>query len=354
MNRYLILEDGTRIQGKAYGYEGSAYGELVFTTSMTGYMESLTDPSYRGQVLIFAFPTIANYSFDESQMESSGIQVEALVTKDAHSFLNGGKPGRDFDDFLKKSRVPGIDGVDTRTLVKRIREKGVMKVWISDSPEIPEDWPDPMARDLVSETSTRESYKVSGHDDLKILFIDIGAKRSLVSEMSRIGSLDVVPYNCDFKSLEGDYDAIFLSNGPGDPTHTSLQPVVDYIRQKIGKTPVYGVCLGHQVISIALGGKTEKMRYGHRGSNHAVTDGERIWITTHNHGYAVNRDSLENTELRVVQWDINDQTVEMVEHASLPVFSVQYHPEASPGPHDSRSFFDRIKERTVEYYAKKA
>lgn len=354
MDRYLILEDGTTIKGKAYGADTRAYGEIVFTTSMTGYMESITDPSYRGQTLIFAFPTIANYAYTEDQMESSRIQVEALVTKDAHSLLNGGRPGIDFDNLLKESGVPGIDGVDTRMLVKKIRENGVMKAWVNENPEFPDQWPDPMDRNLVGETSTKSPYKIEGPDELNILFIDVGAKKSLVARMSEIASLHVVPYDFDFRSADEDYDAIFVSNGPGDPSHQSLENVVKYIGSKISKIPVYGVCLGHQLISIAVGGKTEKMVYGHRGSNHAVTDGEHIWITTHNHGYTVNRESLDGTDLEVIQWDANDNTVEMVQHRNEPVFSVQYHPEASPGPHDSKWFFDKIKERTVEYYAKKS
>ncbi len=354
MDRYLMLEDGTILKGTAYGHDAGAYGEIVFTTSMTGYMESLTDPSYRGQILIFAFPTIANYPFSDGQMESSEIQVEALVTKDAHSFLSGGKPGEDFEKFLKESGVPGIDGIDTRSLVKKIRQHGVMRAWISDRPDFPKEWPDPMERDLVGETTTGERYSVKGQGELKLLFIDIGAKRSLVRKMCEVGSLDVVPYNFDFTKLTGEYDAIFLSNGPGDPSHGSLAAVTEFVREKVQDWPVYGVCLGHQVISIALGGRTEKMRFGHRGSNHAVTDGQKIWITTHNHGYAVNEESLKNTELEVTQWDVNDRTVEMVQHRSRPVFSVQYHPEASPGPHDSEWFFEMVKERTVEYHAKKA
>ncbi|HKJ96898.1 MAG TPA: glutamine-hydrolyzing carbamoyl-phosphate synthase small subunit [Thermoplasmataceae archaeon] len=355
MDRYLMLEDGTILRGAAYGHKGSAYGEIVFTTSMTGYMESLTDPSYRGQILIFAFPTIANYSFNQDQMESGEIQVEALVTKDAHSFLGAGKPGEEFEKYLSESGVPGIDGIDTRSLVKKIREKGVLKAWISDRPDFPKDWPDPMERNLVGETSTSDHYTVKGDGELDILFIDLGAKRSLVKKMGEMASsLDVVPYNFDLSKIDKRYDAIFLSNGPGDPSHESLGSVTEFVAMKVEDTPIYGVCLGHQIISIALGGRTEKMRFGHRGSNHAVTDGQRIWITTHNHGYAVNQQSLSGTPLKITQWDINDGTVEMVEHSEKPVFSVQYHPEASPGPHDAEWFFDKIKERTVEYYAKKA
>lgn len=354
MYRYLILEDGTTIRGNAYGSNRESYGELVFTTAMTGYMESLTDPSYRGQILTFAFPTIANYAFDDSQMESDRIQAEALVTRDAHSMLRSGRAGEDFNRFLAESGIPGIDGVDTRTLVKKIREHGVMKAWIRNSPDFPEEWKDPMDRDLVGETTAPGPYHVSGEGSMKVLFVDLGAKKSLIRNMSRIASLDVVPYNHSFDSSSFGYDAVFLSNGPGDPSYHSLENVTGFVREAIGKLPVYGVCLGHQVICLAMGGKTEKMAYGHRGSNHAVSDGERIWVTTHNHGYAVNEESLEQTPLKVVQRDVNDGTVEMVEHRERPVMSVQYHPEASPGPHDSRWFFEQIKERTVEYNAEKS
>lgn len=354
MDRFLILEDGTVLRGTAFGSKDSAYGEIVFTTSMTGYMESLTDPSYRGQILIFSSPTIGNYTFDEGQMESSRIQVEAVVTKDAHSTLFAGIPGEELDAYLRKSGVPGIDGVDTRTLVKKIREKGVMKAWVHDTPDPPGEWKDPMARNLVGETSTRDKYRLKGADDLNFLFIDVGTKNSLLKRMQQVATLDVVPYDFKFDLIYADYDGIFVSNGPGDPTHQSLKNVKEFLSFSIEKLPVYGVCLGHQLISLALGAKTEKMSYGHRGSNHAVSDGEKIWITTHNHGYAVNGSSLEITPLEAKQWDANDNTVEMVVHRDKPVFSVQYHPEASPGPHDSDWFFEAIKTRTVEYYAKKA
>lgn len=343
MNRYLILEDGTVLKGVAFGYSGDSYGEIVFTTSMTGYLESITDPSYRNQILTFASPTVANYPLSMGLFESDSVQVSGIVARDAHAQLVIDQSWLDFNQLLEDQKVPGIDLVDTRLLVRKIREKGVMRAYISSLPDVPEEFPDPMDQDVVSKVSCREPYQVEGREGHRILFIDVGAKKSLVSEMSRLAGLYVVPYSTDFSKLDFDYDSIFISNGPGDPSHDSLSGVTDFIRKRSEDTHIYGVCLGHQIISLALGGKTMKMKFGHRGSSHAVTDGNRIFITTHNHGYAVERSSLENTGLSVAQWDINDGSVEMVRHENKPIFSVQYHPEASPGPRDARWFFDDIR-----------
>ncbi len=343
MNRYLILEDGTVLKGVAFGYAGDSYGEIVFTTSMTGYLESITDPSYRNQILTFASPTVANYPLRMGLFESDSVQVAGVVARDAHAKLVIDQSWLYFNQLLEEHKVPGIDLVDTRLLVRKIREKGVMRAYMSSSPEVPGEFPDPMDEDVVAKVSCSEPYHVKGESGHRVLFIDVGAKKSLVKELSMLADLYVVPYNSDFDRIEYDYDSIFISNGPGDPSHQSLSKVADFIRKRSVDTHIYGVCLGHQLISLALGGKTMKMKFGHRGSNHAVTDGKRIFITTHNHGYAVDRDSLENTGLMVTQWDINDGSVEMVRHEEKPIFSVQYHPEASPGPRDAKWFFEDIR-----------
>ncbi len=343
MKRYLILEDGTVLSGVAFGHLGDSYGEIVFTTSMTGYLESITDPSYRNQILTFASPTIANYPLSKGTFESGEVQVSGVVTRDGHAQLMIDDSWMKFNSLLEENHVPGIDLVDTRLLVRKIREKGVMRAYISSDAEVPENFPDPMAEDVVSKVTCRKEYQMDRGHNRNLLFIDVGAKRSLVQEMSKVANLHVVPYNVDFQNIRGNYDGIFISNGPGDPSHSSLYKVTSFLSEMSGKVPLYGVCLGHQLISISLGGKTVKMKFGHRGSNHAVTDGKRIYITSHNHGYAVDPDSLGSTGLEVVQWDINDRSVEMVKHGTLDIFSVQYHPEASPGPHDSRWFFDMVK-----------
>ncbi len=344
MKRYLVLEDGTSLEGQAFGYDGNAYGELVFTTSMTGYLESITDPSYRGQILIFASPTVGNYPLEKGSMESGSAQVAGIVTREAHSVLKSDPSWDEFDKFLFDNRVPGIDLVDTRMLVRKIRERGTMRCHIVGSRGERLTFPDPMAEDLVSQVSCSAPHEVKGNGDRRFLFVDLGTKSSLVREMSGIGQLLVVPYNADLLELSRDCDAVFLSNGPGDPAHSSLRGVTEFIRQAAETKPVYGVCLGHQLIGLAFGGRTVKMKFGHRGSNHAVTDGERIMITSHNHGYAVHEGSLQGTNLSVIQRDVNDSTVEMIRHNRLRVMSVQYHPEASPGPHDARIYFRKIVE----------
>ncbi len=343
MNRYLILEDGTVLKGIGFGYLGESYGEIVFTTSMTGYLESITDPSYRNQILTFASPTIANYPLSMGSFESDEVQVSGIVTRDAHAQLMIDDSWLEFNSLLEENKVPGLDLVDTRYLVRKIREKGVMRAYISSENVVPDSFPDPMDEDVVSKVTCTKEYTVESGKKKNLLFIDVGAKKSLVKEMAGVANLHVVPYNTDFDKL-GNYDGIFISNGPGDPSHKSLNGITEFLREKSSEVPIYGVCLGHQLISIAMGGKTLKMKFGHRGSNHAVTDGRKIYITSHNHGYAVDPDSLNKTGLKVVQWDVNDKGVEMVKHQDLHIFSVQYHPEASPGPHDSRWFFDMVKQ----------
>ncbi len=343
MKRYLLLEDGTSFEGDGYGFEGEANGEIVFTTSMSGYLETITDPSYAGEILIFAFPEIANYPLSFEHMESQKIQVSGIITKDAHSILSAGKSGIEFNEFLKASRVPAIDGIDTRALVEKIRNNGVIKGYIRNKNELPDKFEDTMELDLVSTVSIKKyKYYDSGHKK-QTLFIDVGAKNSLIKRLSETSSLHIVPYNYDFFNIKFHYDAIFIPNGPGDPSHSSLAPIREFIKEKSNDIPVMGICLGNQLIALSMGGKTEKMKYGHRGINHAVLIGKKIYITSHNHGYAVNGDSLKNTGMEIAGTDINDGTVEMIRHKELPIFSVQFHPEAYPGPYDSNWFFDNVK-----------
>ncbi|MFG1520260.1 MAG: glutamine-hydrolyzing carbamoyl-phosphate synthase small subunit [Thermoplasmataceae archaeon] len=343
MSRWLILEDGTSFQGVPFGSESACSGEIVFTTSMTGYVETITDPSYRGQIVVFASPTIGNYPLRKGKMQSQSPHVSGIVTRDAHAIMRSDPEWIDFHNLLSKHGIPGIDGIDTRMIVKKIRENGVMKATIKDDPEVSVKWEDPMQRNLVSEVSPPSEKFIQGNGKDTFLFIDLGAKVSLTENMLKLGSIYSVRYDFNPDSVRVNYDAIFLSNGPGDPSHESLKPLVKFVSENIGKIPVFGVCLGHQIIGLASGAATEKMKYGHRGVNHAVTDGSSIMVTSHNHGYAINRSSLDNTDLRLVQWDINDGTVERIESSYHKIMSVQYHPEASPGPSDGSVFFREIK-----------
>ena len=339
----LILEDGTVFVGRGFGSLSDSYGEIVFTTSMSGYMESITDPSYRGQILVFAFPTIANYPLSKGRVESDMAQVAGVITLDSHHSLNQGGFPDEFSDFLEKSGVPGIDGVDTRSLVRKIREKGVMRAWISQTDDDLDFKLDPIDRDLWKEFIPNRVYEIRNpQSERRILFIDTGAKRSLIKRMSEVCNLSVHPYNSSFP--DSGYDAIFISNGPGDPKSKYLRNVVKFISDNIGKKKIFGVCLGQQLISLAYGAKTYKMKFGHRGTNHAVTDGSMIWITSHNHGYAVDYDSAKSSGLMVERWDANDNTPEMLSDRD-DMMCVQYHPEASPGPNDTLSFFDMIKKK---------
>ncbi len=351
MKRYLVLQDGSVFEGLGYGYTGERYGELVFTTAMTGYLESVSDPSYRNQILVFASPTIANYPITRGKEESSQAQVSGIITRDAHALLRSGEEWVQFNDYLIKNHVPGIDLIDTRALVRRIRERGVERAYITSYPNIQREFKDPMAEDVVSMVSCKKPYHVNTDSQTHILYIDVGTKKSLLYEVSRIANLFVVPYNYDFSLLDWHYDAVFISNGPGDPSHESLSNIVNFIRNNASSTPMFGVCLGHQLISLAFGARTVKMKFGHRGSNHAVSNGNRILITTHNHGYAVDEASLKGTGLIATQKDVNDGTNEGMKHEYLPIFSIQYHPEASPGPHDARIFFDLMKQELVKQNA---
>ena len=307
---------------------------------MTGYTEILTDPSYRGEIMVFSSPTIANYRWSEEAMESGSIQVSGAVTRDSHSVLRG---GYSLDEILKKYDVPGIDLVDTRTLILKIRESGVMRGVISDSPDVPDAFMDTMEKSLVSEVVSQEVTRTGDGSRPTCLLIDTGAKRSLVRKMSQVADLIIVPYNMDPAKYYGESDFVFLPNGPGDPAHESLSGLRRYISTIAGEKPLIGVCLGHQIISLASGCRTYKMKYGHRGSNHAVTDGRRTWISSHNHGYAVSADSLHDSTLSMAQWDINDGTVEMVRNEEQMILATQYHPEGAPGSHDLYWFFDLVR-----------
>lgn len=303
---------------------------------MTGYIESVTDPSYRRQILVFAEPTIANYPPSSEHMESGTAQVAGVITRDSHSSDRFGY-GSSFSALLSKYGVPAIDNVDTRSLILKLRRKGVMKGYITDNISGKDKWPDPMEGDVVSDSVAQIRDGFENNSKPKMLLINVGIKASLYNDLKKYFSLKTVSHLSDFKDIKENYDTVFISNGPGDPSSKYLDNVVEFIRNSIGTVPVLGVCLGHQLISRAYGLETVKMHFGHRGSNHAVTDGKKMWITTHNHGYAVvNKD---NSGLETRMRDINDGTVEMVESRKDRVMSVQFHPEASPGPGDAKSVF---------------
>lgn len=344
----LALKDGTIIHGSGFGAKAERMGELVFNTSMMGYQEALTDPSYGGQILLMTYPLIGNYGTNKSDQESPRIHPEGFVVRQRSVDAEHRQSGADLDSFLKEHGVPGIDGLDTRSIVRRIRDKGVMPAIIAVSDDEGALDPKKLLKklefdyssiDFVSKVSTKER-KVFGKGNRKrVALIDYGAKMGIVRELVARGcEVHMLPSSAgpeDVKGLEP--HGIMLSNGPGDPA--ILKDAHKTIRALGGYRPIFGVCLGHQLLAHAFGGDTYKLKFGHRGSNHAVMDKtkDRIAITTQNHGFAVGK-IPEGFEL--THFNVNDKSNEGMRNDDKGIFSVQYHPEASPGPHDSRYLFD--------------
>ncbi len=367
--RYLLLENGTVFEGRAFGAEGDVTGEVVFTTAMTGYLETLTDPSYYGQIVIQTFPLIGNYGVIPQDFESRKSFVKGYIVRDwcqaPSNFRNQG----DLDTFLQEQGVPGLYGIDTRALTRAVREKGVMNGIILS--ELPADIGKTLEKlkeyrivDAVESTSVKEAETYlysherpewSGIYDFamppvdlgdaepkKVVLLDLGAKYNIPRELARHGcDVTVLPYNTTAEEIIAmKPDGIMLSNGPGDPAD-NLQVIEEVAKLRVSGIPVFGICLGHQLLALAAGGRTEKMKYGHRGANQPVrrlSDG-RVFITSQNHGYCVVSDSLpDQAEESFV--NANDGTCEGVRYTDSPVFSVQFHPEACGGPHDSEFLFD--------------
>ena len=343
----LILEDGTIFEGYSFGYNKSVAGEVVFNTAMTGYPESLTDPSYKGQILTLTYPLVGNYgvpgSAKENEMlkhfESDHVHISALIISDYSFKYNHWNAELSLDDWLRKNKVPGIYGIDTRALTKLIREKGSMpgKVIIKGQDC---DFFDPNTQNLVKEVSI-DHKKIYGSGKHKILMIDCGVKNNIIRYFLEKDSTVIrVPW--DYNFFDEDYDGLFISNGPGNPemcTETISNLVLALQQDK----PIFGICLGHQLMALASGGTTYKLKYGHRSHNQPVilTGTKKAFITSQNHGYAVNDQSLSDDW---VAWfsNINDNTNEGIKHKTKPFFTVQFHPEASSGPTDTDYLFDEF------------
>ena len=355
---YLLLEDGTRFYGRIFGKRRNSEGEVVFNTGMVGYVESLTDPSYRGQILTFTYPLIGNYGVPDfekgsASFESDSIQVRGCVVADYIEEYSHFDAAMSLGKWLEKNDVPGITGIDTRALTRLLRKRGTMlgQIVVDDSPT--EEFQDPNLTDLVGEVSCRvpEVLEPSGMGNgLTVVVVDCGAKRSIVENLRQRGCrVVVVPYDHDFTGLE--YDGVMISNGPGDPA-VCVKTIENTARALKGERPVAGICLGCQIIALAAGGKTYKLPYGHRGQNQPCRDTEsgRCRITSQNHGYAIDEKSLPQ-DWEVTEKNLNDGTVEAIRHRQRPFFAVQYHPEASPGPTDSLEFFDKFVEAMKDGHA---
>ena len=343
---YLILQDGQVFEGVRFGAETDTVGELVFTTGMCGYVETLTDPSYAGQIVMQTYPLIGNYGIIREDFEGACC-VKGYVVREYCDTPSNFRTDCDLDTYLKEQGVPGLFGVDTRELTRIIREHGVMNAAICD--EIPADLT-PIetyaVTGVVEAVSCKEPsvHPAEGEERFRVSLLDYGAKRNIVRELQKRGcTVTVLPATTSAEEiLAADPDGVMLSNGPGDPAENTYQ--IEQIRKLLGKVPMFGICLGHQLTALAAGGSTYKLKYGHRGVNQPVRDlnGVRTYITSQNHGYAVDGDTVKLGKVRFV--NANDGTCEGIDYPELKAFTVQFHPEACTGPKDTSFLFDQFVE----------
>src|SRR5687768_13637826 len=361
----LALEDGAVFTGRHIGDSGTTEGEVVFNTSMTGYQEILTDPSYAGQIVTMTYPLIGNYGINRQDVESRKPHVAGFIVKELSPAYSNYRADTSLDEYLKQNDIVGIEGIDTRALVRKLRIKGAMNGVLSS--EILDDAVlvdrakkvrDMSGADLVCEVKPTKGYEwdedqgvwktgpVERGDGLHVVALDCGAKHNILRNFTERGiKVTVLPPDTPAEEiLKHNPDGLFVSNGPGDPA--AVDYAINSLKQAAGKVPTFGICLGHQLLGLALGAKTYKLKFGHRGGNQPVKnlDTGRVEITSQNHGFAVDKASLEARGGVVTHLNLNDSTVEGFRHKDLPVFSVQYHPEASPGPHDAAYLFDAFIE----------
>lgn len=368
----LALEDGRVFRGRAWGASAERTGEIVFNTSITGYQEILTDPSYAGQIVTMTYPLIGNYGVNNEDVESRRPFVEGFVVREASEISSNWRAGLTLDEYLKRNSIPGISEIDTRALVRHIREKGAMRGCLSttdqDEKSVVEKArtaPAMLGRNLVNEVTCGDPYdwsqikdtqwtldpvsalsekaRILGDEEpFRVVAYDFGLKYYILRYLAAAGcKITVVPAGTSADDvLAMAPDGIFLSNGPGDPA--ALPNIVGEIKKLVGAAPIFGICLGHQILALAFGGKTFKLKFGHRGGNQPVKHlkNGRIEITSHNHGFAVDPESLNKQDIELTHFNLNDGCLEGLRHRNLPIFSVQYHPEAGPGPHDATYLFE--------------
>ena len=382
MKAVLVLENGTYFIGEGIGYKGTKFGEFVFNTAMTGYQEILTDPSYKGQFVVMTYPHIGNYGVNDEDFESQAIYLEGFIAKEFSPIASNYRAGKPLEDFLSDYKVIGISNIDTRELTRIIREQGSMLGAISteefDADRLLEQikqQPPIEGRDLVKDVTTRKIYEWNAEENLPqsihqsnvyydglhtlqenqyahhIVVLDCGVKFNMLRILSLLGNkVTVVPASAAFEEIVSlNPDGILVSNGPGDPA--AVPYLVETVKQIIqASIPTMGICFGHQLIGQALAGRTYKLKFGHHGANHPVKDlaTGQVEITSQNHNFCVDYESLDKSNIEVTHINLNDNTVEGLQHKEKPVFSLQYHPESSPGPNDSRYLFKRFLDKVGE------
>jgi len=367
----LILEDGRKFYGRVFAGEGETLGEVVFNTAMTGYQEVLTDPSYNGQIVTMTYPLIGNYGVNQEDMESAAIQVEGFIVREYLPYPSNWRSQKSLKEFLEEGQVLGVEGIDTRALTKHIRTAGAMKGILATGDNDPEEllqkvqgYPGLVGHDLVAKVTTSSPYLWDGErgplpwkpgmtgadvwpdrsHPHKVVALDYGIKYNILRHLARrdchIIVLPAQAERADILALEP--DGLFLSNGPGDPAAVTY--AINTVRSLLPELPIFGICLGHQLLGLAMGGTTFKLKFGHRGGNQPVQDLRtgKVEITSQNHGFCVDIDSLKGRDVELTHINLNDQTLEGMRHRKLPIYSVQYHPEASPGPHDATYLFDNF------------